>query len=71
MIKIKIKIFGYFIMVLLTTLVVINIIYDKVMYSEKMDILDLFSSIGLFIIFSDLMIKNIKILKNNYENNKN
>lgn len=71
MIKIKIKILGYFIMVLLTTLVVINIIYDKVMYSEKMDILDLLSSIGLFIIFSDLMIKNIKILKNNYENNKN
>lgn len=64
---IKIKILGYFIMVLLTTLVVINIIYDKVMYSEKMDILDLLSSIGLFIIFSDLMIKNIKKLKN--ENN--
>ena len=61
--ELKIKLFGYFFMVLLTSFTMISNLVNWLVYSTPIDTFDMISTVSLFVIFSSMLSQNIKKLK--------
>lgn len=61
--EVKLKILGYFFMVLLTTISIVSRVLNYILFSVPIYTIDMISTASLFVVFLSLMIQYIKELK--------